>query len=200
MLGAAEPEHGRKSVFSGLSAVFLICFIASCYIQTIGVARPGMAADLDGMALYSWAFSIPGLAGTFVTLVFSKFSDMCGRRIMLMISLGIFLPGTVLSAMSPTFTFLIVANTVARFGSGAITPLVFSVLGDMFPPRERSRWVGLPNIPSGMLALIGPTPGGLLITRAGAISLVRSAAGDSMSSGSADRRVFRKIPPVYLGQ
>jgi MFS family permease len=163
MQGSAEPEDGKKPVFVGLLAVFLVYFIAYYYLQTIGVARPRMAADLDGMALYSWAISIPGLAGTLVTLVFSKFSDMYGRRIMLMISLSLFLLGTVLSAISPTFVILIIANTVARLGSGAITPLVFSVLGDMFPPRERSRWVGLLNIPSGILALIGPTLGGWFV-------------------------------------
>jgi MFS family permease len=115
------------------------------------------------MALYSWAISIPGLAGAFVTLIFSKFSDMYGRRLMLLVSLALFLLGTVLSAISPTFTILIISNTVARLGSGAITPLVFSVLGDMFPPRERSKWVGLLNIPSGILALFGPTLGGWLV-------------------------------------
>jgi MFS family permease len=40
------------------------------------------------MSLYSWSISIPALAAAFVTLIFGKFSDMYGRRIMLMISYG----------------------------------------------------------------------------------------------------------------
>ena len=89
---AIEPQSAAKRhTILGLVAVFTTYFSASYYFRGMGVALPKVAADLNGMALYSWAFSIPGLAGTVVTLVFSKFSDMYGRRIMLMISLGIFL-------------------------------------------------------------------------------------------------------------
>ncbi len=153
----------KKQVVLGLITVFTIYFTASFFMQTLGVARPRMAADLDGMALYSWAISIPGLAGAFVTLIFSKFSDIYGRRLILLVSLIIFLGGTILCAVSPTFEILIVANTIARFGSGALAPLCFSVLGDMFPPARRSKWIGLLNIPAGTLALIGPTLSGWLV-------------------------------------
>ena len=74
-----------------------------------------------------------------------------------------FLVGTVLTAMSPNFIFLIAATTVYRLGAGALPPLCFSVLGDMFPPVERSKWVGLLNIPAGTFALIGPTMGGWFV-------------------------------------
>jgi len=65
----AESEYRQKQIVLGLVTVFLVYFIASYFIQTIGVARPRMAADLDGMALYSWAISIPGLGAAFVALV-----------------------------------------------------------------------------------------------------------------------------------
>ena len=78
MQEAAEAENGRKPVFLGLLSVFLVYFIAYYYIQTIGVARPRIAADLDGMALYSWAISIPGLAAAFVL---SLQLIWCGTRV-----------------------------------------------------------------------------------------------------------------------
>ncbi len=160
---ATGPEHTRKQIVLGLVAIFLIYATAFYYIQTLAVARPRMAADLNGMPLYAWLISIPGLAGAFVTLIFLKFSDMYGRRLMMMVSLSIFLLGTILSAVSPTFVILIAANTLARFGSGALAPLCLSVLGDIFPPVERSRWVGMLNIPAGAFALIGPTLGGWFV-------------------------------------
>jgi MFS family permease len=58
---------------------------------------------------------------------------------------------------------LIIANTIAFLGFGALAPLCLSVLGDMFPPAERSKWVGLPNIPAGIFALFGPTLGGWFV-------------------------------------
>lgn len=160
---ATESEFSRKQIILTLITIFTLAFSMSFFIQTLGIARPRIAADLDGMALYSWSLSIPGLAAAFVTLLFSKFSDMYGRRIILMISMAIYLMGTILSALATTFPLFIAANTLARFGSGALLPLCYSVVGDMFAPAKRSRLVGLLNIPTGILALFGPTMGGWFV-------------------------------------
>jgi MFS family permease len=163
----AAPGFAQKHIFLGLIAVFAIYFAMSYMVQTVVVARPRIAAELNGMALYSWMISIPSLAAAFVTLIFSKFSDMYGRRIMMLIAMIIFLVGTILSALSPTVQNLIAANTLSRVGSGGVWPLCFAVLGDMFPPAERSRWVGLLNIPQGIFALFGPTLGGWIVDNYG---------------------------------
>jgi MFS family permease len=160
---STEYSYARKQIVLGLVAIFTIYFMVFFFVQTISVARPRMAADLNGMSLYSWLLSIPGLAAAFVTLLFSKFSDMYGRRMMLLIATVVFLAGTILSAISPTMIILIAANTISRFGSGAMAPLCLSVVGDMFPPVQRSKWIGLLNIPSGIVALFGPTLGGWFV-------------------------------------
>ncbi len=159
----AESTLSKKQIVLGLVAVFAIYVSMTFIIQTVVIARPRMAADLNGMAWYSWSISIPSLAAAFVTLLFSKFSDMYGRRRMLMISMIIYLAGTIWCAVSPTFPMLIAASTFSRVGSGGLMPLVYAVLGDMFEPTERSRWVGLLNIPQGIFALFGPTLGGWFI-------------------------------------
>ena len=76
-----EPPLGAKqTVALGLVAVFLITFLGSLLIYGFNIAMPMIAADLKGMALYSWAISLPALAAAFVTLLFGKLSDMYGRR------------------------------------------------------------------------------------------------------------------------
>ncbi|NLT68216.1 MAG: MFS transporter [Acidobacteria bacterium] len=162
---ALQSEYGfsRKQMILGLIAVFAVYGTTAYSVQTLNIARPRMAAELDGMPLYSWLMSIPALFGAFVTLIFGKFSDMYGRRVMLMVSLSFFLAGSMLCAISPTFIFLIVSNCVGRIGSGALMMLCVSVLGDMFPPLQRSKWIGLLNIPAGIFALFGPTLGGWFV-------------------------------------
>ncbi len=160
-----HPEFAlaKKQIILGLVVIFAIYFCNTYFIQTFTVARPRMAADLNGMALYAWSISIPSLAAAFVTLLFAKLSDMYGRRIMLLVSLAFFLVGTILSALSPTFPLLIWASTILRVGSGGLVPVCYAVLGDMFAPAERSKWVGLLNIPRGIFALFGPTLGGWFV-------------------------------------
>ena len=153
----------RRQIVLGLITIFFLQFTLSFFIQTLGIARPRIAADLNGMPLYAWSLSIPSLAAAFVTLLFSKFSDMYGRRLMLLICVILFLAGTVWSALAPTFVILIAGETLSRVGNGALLPLIYSVLGDMFAPVERSKWVGLLRIPQGLLALFGPTIGGWFV-------------------------------------
>lgn len=142
----------------GLVAIFAVYFSMAYFVQTLssGVIRPTIAADLRGMPLYAWAVAIPSLVMAFATLVFGKLSDMYGRRIMLLVSVVLSIVGTILCAISPTFVFLIVASAIYALGVGAVMPLVFSAVGDLFPPEKRSKWIGLLNIPTGVCSLIGP--------------------------------------------
>jgi hypothetical protein len=55
-----EPSLAAKqTVALGLVAVFLITFLSSLLIYGFNIAMPMIAADLKGMALYSWAISLP---------------------------------------------------------------------------------------------------------------------------------------------
>jgi MFS family permease len=158
-----ESASGQKRVVFGLVAVFLTYFAHGYFIQILLPAMPKIAADLNGMHLYSWGISIPHLGQAFAMLMVGKLSDMYGRRALLLVSLAICLFGTVWSALSTTFMMLIIARTVLCIGQGALAPLCFSVLGDMFEPVERSKWAGLLNIPAGLFAFVGPTLGGWFV-------------------------------------
>jgi MFS family permease len=159
----SETGLTQRQIILGLITIFCLQFAISFFMQTLGIARPRMAADLNGMSLYSWSLSIPSLAAAFVTLLFSKFSDMYGRRFMLLICMIISIVGTVCSALTPTYVILIAGETLLRMGTGALMPLLYAVLGDMFEPVPRSKWVGLLRIPQGILALLGPTLGGWFV-------------------------------------
>ncbi len=158
-----EYNYSKKQIVMGVVAIFAVYGTMAYFIQTLTIARPKMAAELNGMSLYAWAVSIPSLFAAFVTLLFGKLSDMYGRRIILMVSLSLSFIGTVLSAVSPSFVFLIVASVIGMGGAGAMMPLVFAVVGDLFPPSRRSKWIGLLNIPTGIFSLIGPTLGGWFV-------------------------------------
>lgn len=158
-----ESASGRKPIVLGLVAVFLTYFAHGYFIQILIPAMPKIAADLNGMHLYSWGISIPHLGQAFAMLMVGKLSDLYGRRALLVVSLAVCFFGTVWSALSTTFIMLIIARTVLCIGQGALAPLCFSVLGDTFEPVERSRWAGLLNIPAGVFAFIGPTLGGWFV-------------------------------------
>jgi MFS family permease len=114
------------------------------------------------MALFSWIIALPALGSAVATLMFGKLSDMYGRRSILLTSLSLFLVGSILSAIANTMALAIGSRVVLMLGQGALAPLCFSVLGDLFEPAARARWSGMLNVPAGIAATIAPTMGGLL--------------------------------------
>ena len=156
------PPVKKTQATLGLVAVFATYFASSYFFRGSGVTLPKIAADLGGMHLYSWAISLPALASAFVTLTFGKLSDMYGRRVMLILSLSLYIGGAILAAFCQSFSSFITARIVISLGQGALSPLCFSVIGDLYSPAERSKWSGLLQIPAGVAALIVPTTVGML--------------------------------------
>ncbi len=163
-IGAESQSLSSNSIMLGLSAAFLTYFLY--YFMTLGnsIASPMIAADLNGMDLFSWAISLPALAMAFATMLFGKLSDMYGRRSILLTSLVFFMVGAILAALSQNFIFNIVARMINGLGMGALAALSFSVVGDMFDdPVKKSKWSGLLNIPAGIAATIVPILIGVII-------------------------------------
>ncbi len=158
----AQETASKRQATLGLVAVFATYFASSYFFRGSGITLPKIAADLNGIHLYSWAISLPALASAFVTLTFGKLSDMYGRRIMLLTSLALYVGGAILAALSQSFVFFITARIIMSLGQGALSPLCFSVIGDLYSPAERSKWSGLLQIPAGICAMFAPTFVGML--------------------------------------
>ncbi len=158
----AEYGYSKKQIALAMTAAFAVYGLMTYFVQALNIARPKMAAELNGMSLYSWSVSLPALTSAFVTLIFGKFSDMYGRRLILMIALAFTFLGAVLCAISRNFQFLIVASVIGAIGSGSMMPLVFAIVGDVFAPAERGKWIGLLNIPTLVFAIVAPILGGLV--------------------------------------
>ena len=156
-----DRESNRKVAF-GVWAVFITQFVSFLFINARNIAQPGMIAELNGMALFSWLIALPALGGAVSTLLFGKLSDIYGRRTILLLSIGIFLLGLGISARITTMAALVASATFMSIGHFPVIPLCFSVIGDLFSPAERAKWTGLLNLPTGIAALIGPVLGGVV--------------------------------------
>lgn len=161
----AEPAGMQKPIAWGLVTIFMTYFVYSYYFQIMLSSFPKIAASLGGMRDYSLGLSVPNLGLAFSMLIVGKLSDMYGRRALLLICMIVCLVGTVWCALSTGFVMLVTARTVLCIGQGGLAPLCFATIADMFEPVQRSRWVGLLNIPAGAFALIGPTLGGWFVDR-----------------------------------
>jgi MFS family permease len=159
----AAPAFSKRQTFMALAAIMLAYFVYAYFMQTLNNAAPMIAADLNGMALYSWSVSIPSLGLALGMIFAGKLSDIYGRRAIMLIFTVVFLLGAILSSASPTFLTFIGARTLLCLGQGAVASLCFAIVGDMFVGADRSKWIGLLNVPFAVAALFGPTLSGWMV-------------------------------------
>ncbi len=146
-------------------SVMLALFLAAVELTVVGTAMPTIISQLGGLAEYSWVFSVYSLTSTVMTPIFGKLSDQFGRRPIFLLGMGLFLVGSMLSGRSESMTQLIAFRALQGLGAGALIPLAFTIVGDIFTIQQRTRVQGLFSSVWGVASLIGPLVGGFLVDR-----------------------------------
>ncbi|MDQ6773151.1 MAG: MFS transporter [Candidatus Dormibacteraeota bacterium] len=156
----APPALDNRTRWAVMGAVLLTMFLSSLDQTVVGTALPRIVTDLKGAELYTWVVTSYLLASTITVPVYGKFSDIFGRKPMLLIGVALFLVGSGLSGLSQNMGQLIAFRTVQGLGAGAIFPLALAIIGDIFTARERGRYQGLFGAVFGLSFIVGPFVGG----------------------------------------
>src|SRR5207248_10928685 len=90
-----------------MGAVLMTLFLASLDQTVVGTALPRIVTDLNGASLYAWVVTAYLLASTVTVPIYGKFSDVFGRKVMLIIGVCVFLAGSWLSGASQNMTELV---------------------------------------------------------------------------------------------
>lgn len=143
--------------------LLLSTFLAAIEGTVIGPAGPRIVGDLGGVELLSWVFTAYLLTMAVATPIFGKISDLYGRKPVFIIGSVLFLAGSLLSGLSQGMEQLILFRAVQGIGAGALTPVTFTIIGDIYSIEERAKVQGWISSVWGISSLVGPLLGGYFV-------------------------------------
>lgn len=154
-----QLSHNEIMVIIG--ALMTAMLLAALDQTVVSTALPKIASDLHGLSKYSWVATAYLLTSAVSTPLYGKISDMFGRKRIFQSAIVIFLIGSVLCGLAQTMNQLIVFRGVQGIGAGGLMTLVFTIIGDIVPPRQRGKYQGYFGAVFAISSVTGPLLGGL---------------------------------------
>ncbi|MEW2509289.1 MFS transporter [Streptomyces sp. NPDC046870] len=200
-----------------VSVVVLIAFEATA----VGTAMPVAARELDGLALYAFAFSGYFTTSLFGMVLAGQWSDRRGPLGALTTGIAAFAAGLVVAGTAQVMWMFILGRAVQGLGGGLVIVALYVVVGRAYP--ERLRPAIMASFAAGWVvpSIVGPLASGAVTEHLGwrwvflgipvlvvfplALALPqirRRAAGPvdaEAGAGSFDRRRIRLALGISLG-
>ncbi|GAA3478982.1 MDR family MFS transporter [Streptomyces yanii] len=157
----APMDH--RHVLRALSGLLIVLFVAMISSTVVSVALPQIIGSLNGtQSQYTWVVTASLLASTASTPIWGKLADMFSKKLLLQISIGIFVISSIACGFAQSTGQLITFRAVQGLGMGALQVLVQVIIAAMISPKERGRYNGYLGGVMAVATVGGPLLGGFI--------------------------------------
>lgn len=158
-----EPAYlPTRQLWAVIGALMLGMLLAALDQTIVSTALPTIVGEFGGIDKLPWVATAYLLTSTASTPLYGKVSDMLGRKPVFQFAIITFLLGSVLAGASQSMEMLIATRALQGIGAGGLMALVFAIVGDIVPPRERPKYMAPFVAVWGISSVAGPLLGGLL--------------------------------------
>ncbi|MDK3255518.1 MDR family MFS transporter [Blastococcus capsensis] len=146
---------------SGLMLAMFVAFLSSTVVSN---ALPTIITDLRGSQnQYTWVVTATLLSSTASTPVWGKLADLFSKKLLIQLSIVVFIAGSMLAGLAQSVETLIAWRALQGLGLGGLQALVQIAIAAMISPRERGRYAGLMGSVFAAATVGGPLIGGVLV-------------------------------------
>jgi EmrB/QacA subfamily drug resistance transporter len=160
---APQSQLSHRQILVIMSGLMMGMFLASLDQTIVSTALPTIVGDFHRSDLLSWVITSYLLASTASTPLWGKAGDLYGRKRIFQLAIVVFLLGSALCGASQNMYELIAFRGLQGIGGGGLISLVFAIIGDVIPPRERGRYQGYFGAVFGISSVVGPLAGGFAV-------------------------------------
>ncbi len=153
----------HRQVIQSLTGLLMGMFVSILAGTVVSTSLPVILSDLHGdQAAYTWVVTATLLATTISTPIWGKLADLSNRKVLLQLSLVIFVVSSAIAGFSQDTSMLITMRVFQGLGAGGLTALSQIVMADIISPRERGKYMGLFGAVMALGTVGGPLIGGFI--------------------------------------
>ncbi|MHA7302072.1 MFS transporter [Pseudarthrobacter sp. MDT1-22] len=146
---------------TGLLAAFFTAILSSTIVAN---ALPTIMSDLHGTQTdFAWVITAALLANAVTTPIWGKLSDLFNKKLLVQLSIVIFVAGSVMAGLSETIPLLLTARVIQGAAMGGLTALAQAIIGTMIPPRDRGKYSSYMGAVMAVGTAGGPLLGGFIV-------------------------------------
>lgn len=175
-----QPHNDGEASFSGSDRQRIFVFLgviagmlmAAMDQSIISPALPTIVGDLTGVGSYSWLVTGYLITVTVTIALYGRLSDIYGRGPVYSFAIVTFLIGSILSGFAGQIPILnqymsgmaqiTIFRAIQGIGGGGLLSMATIIVGDLFSPRERGKYISYVMVLFGLATMGGPILGGYL--------------------------------------
>jgi EmrB/QacA subfamily drug resistance transporter len=161
--GSEAPTAPSRATLV-LLALILVAAVANLNLAVANVALPDIGRDFDAsqtaLNLVAVGYSL-GLAAS--VLYLGALGDRYGRKLMLLLGIGLSIPACLVAAYAPTIGVLFGARLVGGIAAGMAFPTTLALITALWSGAPRTRAIALWSAIGGAIAALGPLASGAML-------------------------------------
>jgi MFS transporter, DHA2 family, multidrug resistance protein len=149
-----------------LTALIAVAAVANLNLAVANIALPDIGRAFEAgqteLDLIAVGYSL-GLAAS--VLYLGALGDRYGRKLMLLLGMGLSIPASLLAALAPSIGVLFAARLLGGLAAGMAFPTTLALITALWSGPARTRSIALWSGIGGAISSLGPLLAGALLTR-----------------------------------
>jgi EmrB/QacA subfamily drug resistance transporter len=162
--GEPQPVMSHRQIMEALTGLLAAFFTAILSSTIVANALPTIMSELKGTQTdFAWVITAALLANAATTPIWGKLADLFNKKVLVQLSIVVFVAGSVMAGLSETIPLLLTARVIQGVAMGGLTALAQAIIGSMIPPRDRGKYSGYMGGVMAVGTAGGPLLGGFIV-------------------------------------